>query len=769
MTICIPILVFISVVYFHNVATAKSIFIERDLSGFFVPPKYIWVALVKSFSIPLWNPYNYSGIPLLATLQPGVFYPPHVFYLFLPFNVVWNWLIILHFVFAGVAVLFFLRHMKASIEASFVGGIVFMFSGYLLSVHNLLPHLFSVSWFPLVLMFFLMYLERGRLKYVVLTSLCISMQFFAGAPEIVMMTLLVMVVLSFLYPVFSDGPVVNFYLRIKALLIVFLLFFLVCAIQFLPFYELSSNSIRKGGLAYREATTWSFAWKDFIQFFIPNPYGYFQSDAKYWTNQGWLKTVYLGIMPFVLSIFYFISKDKKKILFLLLMLISFIFALGGNTPFYKILYHIPPFNSVRYPVKFLFVFFFVIAITSGLGYDRLKEGIRDKDPYVKKLILTVFYIGFLFALAWGYVALFRPDVYSFFERHNIKPDAYNDIDFNIHSIKRFLLFSFLFCTMLLLSLRTKYKKIALLGVIALITTDLFLSNYGYYNTTSWEYYMGKNEFVNKIHHAETGRYIITPDTDKEFKVFPEDRRVFKPYYAALFGSYTAGGMEVLRIGDYENFTNILYSTKSLEEAKRYLDISGIAYLVTINNIEDKEFRRLESIRVGEKPVYLYEYLKSPGRFLLFDKAVYVANAKAAVEKLTDNAIDLRSTLILVGKNKGPNSPLPHLAKGKNREGAAGTTTLVSYNANKVVIECDANTGAFLYVSDTYYPGWKAYIDGKETEIYRANLAFRAVEVPAGKHRVTFKYVPFSFYLGLVLTCIGIAACCYLIKRDNMKP
>ena len=154
----ILIFLFLILLYFNPVLSAFNVFVERDLSAFFIPPRYLWISLIKSFEVPLWNPYNSSGIPLLATLQPGIFYPPHIFYLFLPFNIVWNWLIILHFVFSGISVYAFLRYLRASSLASFVGGVIFMLSGYLLSVHSLLPHLLAVPWFPLVIMYFLKYL-----------------------------------------------------------------------------------------------------------------------------------------------------------------------------------------------------------------------------------------------------------------------------------------------------------------------------------------------------------------------------------------------------------------------------------------------------------------------------------------------------------------------------------------------------------------------------------------------------------------------------------
>jgi len=176
--IVILLLLLICLVYFYPFSSALHIFIERDLAPFFIPPKYLWVGLVRSFEAPLWNPYNYSGIPLFATLQPGIFYPPHILYLFLPFNIAWNWLIILHFVFAGCTTYLFLRYLRASKIASFVGGAIFMLSGYMLSVHNLLPHLLAMPWFPLVIMSFLKYFDTTRTKYLVYTSVFLSMVIF---------------------------------------------------------------------------------------------------------------------------------------------------------------------------------------------------------------------------------------------------------------------------------------------------------------------------------------------------------------------------------------------------------------------------------------------------------------------------------------------------------------------------------------------------------------------------------------------------------------
>ena len=128
-----------------------------------------------------------------------------------------------------------------------------------------------------------------------------------------------------------------------------------------------------------------------------------------------------------------------------------------------------------------------------------------------------------------------------------------------------------------------------------------------------------------------------------------------------------------------------------------------------------------------------------------------------VKKMFDPNIDLRKELIIYS----PDGKVPLI-----KTPVQGSTRIASYSSNSAVIEYESSVDAFLYVSDTYYPGWRAYVDGKETKIYRANLAFRAVEVPKGKHTVVFKYVPMSFYIGLCLTIIGILLCIWLWRRDK---
>ena len=304
----------------------------------------------------------------------------------------------------------------------------------------------------------------------------------------------------------------------------------------------------------------------------------------------------------------------------------------------------------------------------------------------------------------------------------------------------------------------------------LLTSDLYLSNYGYFNTTSWESFKKEHDFVSDIKRSkDTGRYVVTPVTHQQFKLFPEDKLIMDSSFAALYGVYTVGGSEVLRIANYDIILNMLSNTKSLEEAKRFFDIMGVRYIIANYDIAEKGFKFLKSVKVDASTVYLHEYETNAGRFMIFNKASYVKDDKAVIEKLLDKQIDLRKELILLEDEKDGNE----VRDDKNnmpgdyakRNALVYKTRLVSYKANKVVLECETNRDAFFYMSDAYYPGWKAYIDGKEVRIYRANLAFRAIKIPKGIHQVLFRYIPFSFYFGLFLTIIGVILSACLIRKQ----
>ncbi len=94
--------------------------------------------------------------------------------------------------------------------------------------------------------------------------------------------------------------------------------------------------------------------------------------------------------------------------------------------------------------------------------------------------------------------------------------------------------------------------------------------------------------------------------------------------------------------------------------------------------------------------------------------------------------------------------------------------LVDYTNQRVSCEINSKVPGYLVLVDSYYPGWLSYVDGRRVPILRANYAFRAVEVPVGKHRVEFRYRPWTFYTGLGVTLLALVAGMFLVCLSGSR-
>jgi uncharacterized membrane protein YfhO len=84
--------------------------------------------------------------------------------------------------------------------------------------------------------------------------------------------------------------------------------------------------------------------------------------------------------------------------------------------------------------------------------------------------------------------------------------------------------------------------------------------------------------------------------------------------------------------------------------------------------------------------------------------------------------------------------------------------IVSYEPERVVVETTGEGDGWLVLTDAWYPGWRATADGVPAEIVRADVLFRAVQIPAGRHRVEFTYAPMTFLVGAGISVIALVGC-----------
>jgi hypothetical protein len=153
----------------------------------------------------------------------------------------------------------------------------------------------------------------------------------------------------------------------------------------------------------------------------------------------------------------------------------------------------------------------------------------------------------------------------------------------------------------------------------------------------------------------------------------------------------------------------------------------------------------------------------PRAYLVSDFVTRPGSA-AGIRTAIASDFDPRRSVVLDGSPAGlPRRPVGSLGR---------KPTIVSYRNDSVAIETFSRRPSILVLSDSYYPGWHARIDGKATHIFRANGLFRAVVLPAGNHRVSFTYRPLSVIVGAALSLLSLLLLATLVffgRRVSLAP
>jgi hypothetical protein len=785
---------FISVIflYFFEALIQSRLMVERDLPIFFFPNLKLWVGAVKAGELPLWNPHSFSGQPLFASLQTSILYPPNVLLLLLPLDFAFNLTIVLHFFLSGWFVYLLARELGGSRMAGTLSCLSFTLGGFLLSIHNVLNTLQSVTWTPLILFFFLRALRKPSWKYPLLSTITILVQFLGGGIEAFILTQAFLIFLAFCpQSLLTQDRYVAWKGRLGRVVMIDLIFIGLGAVQIIPFWEMARNSIRQFGFSFPEATMWSMGWRDLLYVFIPDLF--WRGNEYYQTDQNYLKSIYLGIIPFLMVLFYFWGKDRRRVWFGFFIGVSLLLALGKNTPLYQWLFDlVPGFNTIRYPVKIFFMTNLFICLLTGLGWDalsgRLKGDPREKLLLFKKISLLS---AFFFALILLSFSLFRSPLLVFLE-HSFPIGYARPWGLNFHNLERFSFFALL---IFLFSVFLADRKISIkwgqaIGVI-LLTLDLFLANWGFYRLVDQKAFHSLSPNLQAVlSDPEKGRIYVDPlmiKTKTTQKVRMEEltylvlKECFYFDYPLIHLIYNASGFGVMTYRPYQDLLNVLKEKASHPGATDILRLMQVKYILWHEAIKDPD---LKLIRKGEsydvipevlpattmlqEPQYrkvtahLYENKAVLSRAFLVSQYLVVKNGKERMDLFKRKGFNPAQTVLL---EEIPDPPRPTKGVVPNID----RVRLVKFEFNKMDLHVSCTGPRLLFLSETYYPGWKVWVDGKREKIYRANHAFRALALGPGHHTVVFSYQPFSFYLGLLisfLTLMGLIVCLFLFKRPS---
>lgn len=694
------------------------------------PWRQLAVTLFEKSQIPLWNPYTHAGMPLLANFQSAVFYPFNLLFFLLPFSLAWGVLICLQPFLAGIFLYFYFRQLKLKKIASLIGALSFVFSGFFISWLEWGTLLHTALWLPLILLSIeKIFTEEGGAKWSLVLVLALCFQFFAGHLQTSFYVFLVTAI-YILWKIKASKKRTKFYLN--HFIIIGLVTLALTAVQWLPTLQLIKLSSREIDQASFSQPGWFIPWQNLVQFLAPDFFGN-PTTLNYWGIFNYAEFVgYIGIIPLILAFYaVFWRRDKKTIFFAALFLTALSFALP--TFWAKLPYQLKiPLVSTSQPTRFLFIVDFCLAVLAALGLDALLR----KKVSLKKIIITLVPFLFLYSLLWLFV----------FGAKQFWPGASWTVNLAI-SKRNLILPTGLLAAgailILLLYFQKITKKIVLFLILVFVCFDLL--RFG------WKFM----PFVKKEWLFPTTKTIEFLKNDKSiFRFMTTDRRLFAPNFSIPFKLQTIEGYDPLYLTRYGELIaasergepNILppFGFNRIITPHNYqssiIDLLNVKYVLSLQ--EENSDKLVKIFQEGQTRVYENKNVL-PRAFMVYDYQL-AQNKQEAIDLLMNEKTDLMKTVIL------EESSLEFDLVGGESE-----VNIKDYQENEVIIEVETDQPGILILTDSYYPGWQAIMDGRETPIYRADYSFRAVSIPEGRHKVSFIYRPQSLKMGAAISLIAL--------------
>ncbi|MEW5796863.1 MAG: hypothetical protein AB1772_10960 [Candidatus Zixiibacteriota bacterium] len=732
-------------------------------------------------AIPQWMPHQFGGMPFVEAFHSDIFYPPS---LLLKYLRVWldskiepidiardlGWLMILHIYLSGLFMYRAARQFKLARVPSLFAGASYMFAGYLVSMvapgHD--GKIYVASLFP-ALMFFL---DRGfekdrflsQLKYFSLTGLTVGLILLTPHPQMSYFSLwalsflaafrliIVLVQKKSVLPAVRPGLLVVYAVAVGLLL---------SAIQMYPgisyTQEYSPRADTKRGWEW--ATSWSMHEEEAASLVIPEFSGTSTDKAKtfYWgknffkDNSEWLGTVSLFLA--IIGLFFYRHR-KEAWFFGILGLFALLYALGGTTPFFWIMFTlVPKVESMRAPAMIMFLGSFAVSLLAGMGLqavsDLRSEARKSRDNRFNYVLLG--FPALLLFLALGFTAagrsliglwcsLFYSEASSEAVQQGVtKLDvAYMNLSATQSGAWIALLLVAMAAMFVWLYRHGKTGAGILIALVALAVIDGMRFNSRFIDVVEdarFSSQYGENPLTRFLSGQEGKFRVINLTAPKDASLPVHGIDVTVGYHGNQLRWYDdlLGGPNLTHIQRFN---------------PRLVNLTGTRYLIntTSGTFPPNHFGPLPLVHVESYgSAKLLRNDNALPRVFLANELKVISDRDAMIAEVLSGASDLRRVALL------EEAPPLEIAP---EEGAADSVWIVDYQPETVVIGVSTSHDAMLVLTDTWFPSWQVTVDGQPANCLRAYGAFRAVAIPAGCREIRFEYHSARYALGHTVSVVS---------------
>ncbi|MGQ9585539.1 MAG: YfhO family protein [Anaerolineae bacterium] len=767
-----------------------------DIQTIHYPLHAAYAAALRQEQLLLWTPLLANGFPLFAEGQMGGLYPPNLLlYRLLPLDLAHNANPLLHLLLAQVAAYTFARQLRLSRVAAALAGFAYGWSVPASALGDFTPA-YTLAWMPAVLAA----LEWGyRTRHSIAFLLAggvLGLQGLIFFPQGVALTGLAAGCYALVrlggMARHSPGPAARSAL---ATLGAAILGAALSAAQWLPTLELTRFSVRAAGLDPAFAGQGSLPPWAIGTFWAPHLLDMLGSAG------------YVGILPLFLAALALPQwrRDGRVGFAALLAGLALILALGRYSPLFPLTSHLPGFSFFRNAVRFTYLTRFGLILLAGLGWDRLCAEGGWKSSALRRWGLGIAAAGVALtggALTGGWLlARLAPALTALGYRYAAERLA--GTGFHVQSADYFqarvaqVLGAFqtslspgnreLWAALTLalavagwiLWRRRGPSPIWMAAGGALVVADLLghAGGLGFVPAEAAHQVPGVVTFLQTTfpvegQHATSqcgleqapppcqgsiqGRIytlVDQPVVPGEEAPYPLPENVNLRYGIPSVGVYSSLGY----LRSYEllkdlGAVNLAFGVAPTDEATLYarlplLSLLGARHILAVHPLgEDADLPLPASLELAYQDggTWVYENRAVLPRAFVLPRAELGLPPGEVLRRMLAPEFDPTETVLLEER------------PSETAEGFVGPEAhLLVEEAARVVVE--TNGGGWLLLTDAFYPGWRAWVDGSPAAIYRADYMLRAVPLGPGPHRVEFRYEPRWFQAGLWVSSVGWVA------------
>ncbi len=672
---------------------------------------YVWrelaVEIFKSGNIPLWNPYEMSGKPLLGNFQSSVFYPLNILFFVLPFSLGWSFLIFTQTLLFGLFTFYYLRNLKFHSFTCLLSAIAIAFSGFSISWLEWGNIISTALWLPLILLSIDKFTHKKvgnkvPIWYVTLLFALLC-SFFAGHLQ----SFFYLYLVSFSYFCLrwfenKNRKVLLFFVILN------LLFVTISFFQWFPTLEYILLSSRAVDQKFNSIEGWFIPWRHLIQFIVPDFFGN-PTTLNYWGTWNYGELVgYIGVLPLLMVLFSFYKITRTTLFYLVVVVICLVMALPTGISSIPFVLNIP-FLSTAQPTRLLFPIVFSLSVLSAIGMNKFLHIEKIKLKHFLPFIILASIFGLVLFLIFTQADfLFKSQTEILVAKRNIV------FPFVVFVVSSFLL-------LLLIKIKNvKFRTLLLIIIVLVSFVDVlrFAQKFTPFSSSQYLY-------------PKTSTLAYLSQQNGLFRVAVMDRRIMPPNFFTHYKIQTIEGYDPLYLKNYAEFIT------ALERDKPNINPPfGFNRIITPHNYNSSLFDFLNTRFVisldeikTDKLVKVFE----EGQTKIYENKKYFPRLFFVQHVIPDTG----DISLLFGNDLLKTAIVKDLSI-ENSSLTVGSVDSISYTENVVTLKTNNRGNGYLVFSDVFYPTWRAYVDNVKTKIYITNHAFRGIFVPSGTHTVQFK-------------------------------